>query len=73
MLIFFCNFRGKKQTEKDAKIKTKKKIAVATEKGTGSPYSQPLHGFKMDKKNESNRSNTVIRVTLLGLFQQRKQ
>lgn len=49
--IFFSNFRGKIQTEKDPKIKQKKKIAVATEKDTGSPYSQPLHGFKMDKKN----------------------
>lgn len=67
--IFFSNFRGKIQTEKDPKVKTKKKIVVATEKDTGSPYSQPLHGFKTYKKNESNRSNTVIlRVALLGLF-----
>lgn len=27
----------KKQTEKDPKVKTKKKIAIATEKDTGSP------------------------------------
>lgn len=50
VLICFSNFRGKKQTEKDLKIKTKKKIAIATEKDAGSPYSQPLHGFKTDKK-----------------------
>lgn len=50
VLIFFSNFRGKNQTEKEPKIKTKKKIAIATEKDTGSPYSQPLHRFKMDKK-----------------------
>lgn len=50
VLIFFSNFREKSQTEKDPKIKSKK-IAVATEKDTGSPYSQPLHGFKTDKKN----------------------
>lgn len=69
VLIFFSNFRGKIQTEKDPKIKNKKKIAVTTEKDTGTPYSQPLHGFKTDKKNESNRNNTVnLRVILLGLF-----
>lgn len=28
---------GKKKTEKDTKVKTKKKIAIATEKDTGSP------------------------------------
>lgn len=39
VLIFFSNFRGKSQTEKDPKIKQKKKIAVATGKDTGSPYS----------------------------------
>lgn len=38
VLIFFSNFRGKKKkTEKDPKVKTKTKIAIATEKDTGSP------------------------------------
>lgn len=45
----------------------KKKIAIATEKDPGTPHSQPLHGFKMGKKNEPNRSNTVI-LRRLALF-----
>lgn len=35
----------------------KKKIATATEIGSGTPHVQPLRGFKMGKKNEPNRSN----------------
>lgn len=50
VLIFVSNFRGKSQTEKDPKIKTKKKIAVATEKDTGSPYSQPSMALRWLRK-----------------------